>query len=34
MARIEQTATGHTLNIPEAAGYGVTSVTINRPLRP
>jgi 8-oxo-dGTP pyrophosphatase MutT (NUDIX family) len=34
MPRIEQTETSHTLHIPEAAGYGVTSVTINRPLRP
>jgi len=34
MPRIEQTATSHTLHIPEAAGYGVTAVTINRPLRP
>jgi len=34
MPRIEQTETTHTLHIPEAAGYGVTSVTINGPLRP
>lgn len=34
LPRIEQTATSHTLHIPEAAGYGVTSVTIDRPLRP
>jgi len=34
MPRVEQTANSHTLHIPEAAGYGVTSVTINRPLRP
>jgi 8-oxo-dGTP pyrophosphatase MutT (NUDIX family) len=32
MPSVERTKTSHTFHIPEAAGYGVSKVTVNRPL--